>query len=253
MLKKSFLGLFSLSLVFTSSCDTNSVLGGIGNFNLKSLIVTKISSVNKVTVSANLKWDIVANSIYYELAKVKDGGSEIAIGDSKIDRNTTSFNDTNLEENSSYKYIIRAIDSNNKLIKKEETAIIKPINSSELKSVKINNLSAQPVTNTISRESNLSWSSVEGIDLYYPSIENDSNGKKVFGIFTKDTKFNVNDDKSPITPEEIIKQELPVLTGGMEKAVRHKFSVFTIKFNSPDIQKATAIGIRESEVFYIII
>jgi len=130
------------------------------------------------------------------------------------------------------------------LIKKEESITIKPINSSELKAVKITGLSSQPITNTISRETTLSWESVADVNLYYPSIENDSNGKKVFGIFTKDTKFNVNDDKSPVIPEEIIKQELPV---------RHKFSVFTIKFNSPDIQKSTAIGIRESEVFYIII
>jgi len=253
MLKKSILIFFGLSLMFLSSCGSNNPLGTSETFNLKSLTITKISSTNKVTVSANLKWNTVSNSAYYELSRIKNNGTEVPIGNSKINKDLTSFNDTNLEEFASYKYIIRAIDSNNKLIKKEETQLIKPINSSELKAVRINNLIPQPAVNPINRESNLSWTSVEDANLYYPSIENDSNNKKVFGIFTKNTKFSINDSNSPVVPEDIITQELPILTGGMEKAVRHKFSVFTIKFNNTDTKKATAIGIRESDVFYIIL
>lgn len=250
---KSLSGLLALSLftVFSVSCGPGSPLGG-SDFNFQGLMVTKILP-DKITVSSSLKWSPINGADHYELSRIQDNGAETGIGASKIPNSTVNFSDPNLQESSTYKYVIRAIDSNNKQITKSETLSIKPITSTDLKSAEIQDFLPPPAVNTITRETTLKWSSVPGTDLYYPSIINDASSKQIFGIFTKDSSVNINVTTSPFDPSELVKQEFPVLTGGLEKSVKHRFSVYTIRFDNPDPTKVTAVGLRQSKEVYLIL
>lgn len=255
--KVSFTGII-LSTLFISACVTPSpntstgtnIFGG-GGFNLKSLIVTKILT-DKTSVSSSLKWNVVSGADHYELSRVQDSGSEIILK-GIIPNNTLTYSDPNLKQDSSYQYIIRALDSRNKVIASEKTPSIKPISSNDLEATTITGLKPLPDTNRITRDTNLSWSSVPNVDLYYASITNDAIGKQILGIFTKNTTLNTNILSSPENPSDIIKLELPILTEGLAVSVQHKFSVYTIKFNDKVLEKATAIGIRQSPEVNLII
>lgn len=247
------LGLISLAVMTASCAVGNSTTGNVfgSSFGLKSLIVTKILT-DRTSVSSSLKWNTIGGADHYELSRSQDNGSEIVIR-AVIPNSTITYSDPNLKQDSSYQYIIRAVDSKNKLIASEKTQVIKPINSTDLQATQIQDLKALPDTNRITRETSLKWSSVPNVDLYYPAITNDATNKQIFGVFTKSTNVNINTVTSPENPSEIIKLELPVLTDGLAISVQHKFSVYTIKFNDKDIEKATAIGIRQSPEVNLII
>jgi len=244
---KKYLGILLIfsSIFSLNSCDKNTSLLGGNNFNLQALIVTKILP-ERTNVSATLKWSSIGGAAHYELYRKQDGGAEIPIGDSKITTEKTFFVDQNLKQDSEYEYIIHAINLNNKVIASGTVKNLKPITANELQPATITGLKVPPDVNVISRTANLSWSSVPGSDLYYSSIVNDQSGKQVFGMFTKETTININKG-SEFKPTELIQRELPLLDGGLANSVKHSFTVYTIKFNNPDAQKASAIGIRESE------
>ncbi len=246
-------GVLAVSLIGCSGPNNAPLFGG-NDLNLQSLMVTKILT-DRTAVSAALKWSPVSGADHYELARKQNGGGEVNIGPSKISKDILIYKDENLQENSSYKYIIRAIDSNNKVIQaiKGETEDIKPITSTDLQATEIKDLKLPPELNKITRDTTLSWSSVANTDLYYTSITNVSSSKQIFGIFSKETNVNINVASSPVNPPDIIKQELPILTGGLEKAVQHSFTVYTIKFNNPELNKATAIGLRQSKEVSLIL
>lgn len=257
-MKKGSLLIITSFTLFISSCvssNPNTTTGtnmfGGGGFNLKSLIVTKMLT-DKTSVSSSLKWNVVAGADHYELSRVQDNGSEVILK-GIIPNTTLTYNDPNLKQESSYQYILRAIDSRNKVIVSEKTPLIKPISSNDLQATEITGLRPLPDTNRITRETNLSWSSVPSADLYYASITNDAIGKQILGIFTKSTTLNTNVLNSPENPSDIIKLELPILTEGLAVSVQHKFSVYTIKFNNKELEKATAIGIRQSPEVNLII
>ena len=239
-------------LILAASCATTptSTLGG-SDFNLKGLIVTKILT-DRTSVSSSLKWNQVGGADHYELSRVQDSGSEIVIR-AVIPNATVSYSDPNLKEDSSYQYVIRAVDAKNKLISSGKTELIKPISSTDLQATQIADLKPLPDINRITRETTLKWSSVNNVDLYYPAIVNDSVNKQIFGVFTKNNTINLNSISSPENPSEIIKLELPILTDGLAISLQHKFSVYTIKFNNKEVDKATAIGIRQSPEVNIII
>jgi hypothetical protein len=248
--------IISFFIIFSSACASNTpnngtnIFGG-GGFNLKGLIVTKILT-DKTSVSSSLKWNTIGGADHYELSRIQDNGSEVVIR-AVIPSNTTIYNDPSLKQDSSYQYILRAVDSKNKLIASEKTSSIKPISSNDLESTEITDLKPLPDSNRITRETNLKWSSVPNADLYYASITNDAVNKQIFGVFTKSNSINTNTLTSPENPSEIIKLELPILTDGLAISVQHKFSVYTIKFNNKDVEKATAIGIRQSPEVNLII
>lgn len=247
--------LFSLTALTISACTTPGATNGSGIFggslSLKSLMTTKITP-DRTNVSATIKWNGVGGVEHYELARIENGSGEVSIGPSKITNTTLTYSDSNLNENSSYQYKIYAIDANNKTVASQTTEAIKPINSTDLKSTDI--LDLKPgITNTITRGTTLKWSSVADTDLYYVDIVNDSTSNQIFGMYTKDTSINIDTMASPQTPSELITQQLPILNGGLAKSVKHKFSVYTIKFNNTDITKATAIGLRQSQEIDIII
>jgi hypothetical protein len=246
-------GILAFSIAGCSGPNNSPLFGG-NDLNLQGLMVTEIL-IDRTAVSSALKWSPVSGADHYELSRKQNGGNEVNIGPSKISKDVTSYSDLNLQENSSYKYIVRAIDSNNKVImaQKGETEDIKPITSTDLQASDIQGLSFPPELNKITRDATLKWSSVVNSDLYYASIINVSSSKQIFGVFTKETSVNINLASSPINPPDIIKQKLPILTGGLEKAVQHSFSVYTIKFNNAELEKATAIGLRQSKEVSLIL
>jgi len=254
MIKKNKALIFSVfTMTVVSSCSSPGSTGVFGgnNFNLKSLIITKILT-DKTSVSSTLKWTGISGADHYELSRVQDNGSEIIIK-SIIPNNTLTYNDQNLKQDSSYKYVIRAVDVKNVLLKSETTESIKAISSTDLQAAQIEDLKPLPEINRITRETNLKWSSVNNADLYYPSIVNDAVGKQIFGIFTKNNTVNLNTVTSPENPADNVKLELPILTDGLAISLQHKFSVYTIKFNNKEMDKVTAIGIRQSPEVNIII
>jgi len=253
---KAIMSFAALGMMVISSvgCGPNTPgsLGG-SDFGLQALMVTRINT-DGTSVSSTLKWNQIGGADHYELARTQNGSStEVNIGSSKILNTATSYSDANLQQTASYKYIIRAIDANNKVISKGETEEISPITSTDLQAAEIQDMKFPPDSNTVSREANLKWSSIANSDLYYASIVNNSTSKQIFGVFTKETTVNINATSSPINPPDLIKQELPILTGGLEKEVRHKFNVYTIKFNNTDLTKATAIGLRQSREVLLIL
>ena len=255
IINKSRISIFSaVILSIATSCaspTSNTGIFGGSDFNLKSLVVTKILP-DRTSVSASLKWNPISGADHYELSRVQDSGTEVNIK-SVIPNATLTFNDANLRQESSYQYIIRAVDSKNKLISTGKTETIKPISSTDLPATQILDLKPLPDSNRITRETNLKWSSVDNVDLYYPAITNDASGKQIFGVFTKNNTINLNTVSSPENLSDIIKLELPILTDGLSISVQHKFSVYTIKFNNKELEKATAIGIRQSPEVNIII
>jgi hypothetical protein len=230
--------------------NTTPLFGG-SDFNLQALMVTRINT-DRTTVSSTLKWNPIGGADHYELSRIQNQGAEINIGPSKIANSTLAYSDQNLLEDVPYKYVIRAFDSINKQISKSETAEIKPITTSDLKASQILGLKPPPDSNTVFSDVNLTWSTVENSDMYYASVVNNLTNQQVFGVFTKQPGVNLNISESPVSPPVLIRQELPIKIGGLEKEVRHKFTVYTIKFNNTDLNKATAIGLRQSnEVFLI--
>ncbi len=248
--------LISMSILSLASCSgtptgTNNTTYNGSNFGLKALIVTKILP-DRTNVSSSLRWNGIGGADHYELSRIQDNGTKIGIGPTKITNTTLTFSDSDLKENSSYQYSIDAVDSNNRLISSDKTGNIMPINSTNLQATTIFDLKLNE-TNSINRDTTIKWSSVADVDLYYTSISNDSTSKQIFGVFTKNTSVNLNLATSPENPPQLIKDQLPIFTNGLEPAVRHRLSVYTIKSDNKDFEKATAIGIRQSTEVKIII
>jgi hypothetical protein len=248
-------GLIALGViaVSTASCGPSNAppLFGGNDFNVQGLMITRINT-DLTTVSASLKWNPISGSDHYELSRIQNSGAETPIGPTKIANTTTTYADLNLQQDVPYKYLIRAFDSNNRQITKGETGEIKPITATDLQATEITGFNPPPASNTVTSDINLKWSTVANADLYYANIVNNLTNKQVFGVFTKEPGINLNVGSSPINPPDIIKQELPILTLGLEKEVRHKFTVYTIKFNNADLNKATAIGLRQSKEVLLI-
>lgn len=240
------LGIIAISSTGCNPSNTPPLFGGGSDFNLQGLMITRINT-DSTSVSSTLSWNQISSAKHYELSRIQDNGSETNIGPSTIDYNITTYLDVNLQQDLPYKYIIRAYDANNKQILKSETSQIKPISALDLKATEIQGLKPPPDSNTVASDINLKWSTVENTDLYYASIVNNLTNEQVFGVFTTDSNVNLNVSTSPKNPSEIIKKVLPIYTNGLQKEVRHKFTVYTIKANNADIDKATAIGIRQSK------
>lgn len=236
-----------LSITFACSqpTATPSVL------TLQGIMLTKVMP-DKTTITSRLQWNSVWGVSYYEVVRVENG-KEVNVSTPKVPTSTLSLvdNATTLTETGEYKYIVRAIDANNKLISQGETGKLKPIGSNILPKVEIQNLKPLPEVNTVSRLENITWSSSSPVDLFYSEIVNASNNKQIFGVLTKDATINLNINGSPILPTGILKDELQILTNGMEKGVEHKFSVYSIKYDNKE--KPTSVGIRKSEEFKLMI
>lgn len=245
-MKKSVSFLLSTAMIaLSTSCapptSTPSTL------SLQSIIMTKILP-EKTTVSTRLKWSDVWGAKYYEIARSQDGAKEIEVSSNLT---TSAFNDENLKEGSTYKYTVRAIDGNNRLVSQSQTTELKSISSVELKEPEIKDLKSRPETNTVDRLATLSWSSVAGADLYYASITNKVNNKPIFGVYTKDTNINININASPEKPLDLLALEMPVLINGMEKDIKHAFAIYTIKFDNKE--KPTSIAVKKSQEFDLIL
>jgi hypothetical protein len=237
--------ILSISFACTQPTATPSVL------TLQGVMLTKVMP-EKTTITSRLQWNSVWGVNYYEVVRVENG-KETNVATPKVPTSTLSLLDssTSLTETGEYKYIVRAIDANNKLISQGETGKLKPIGSNVLAKVDIQNLKAFPEVNTVSRLENITWSSSTAADLYYPEIINSTTNKQIFGVLTKDPTINLNINGSPILPTGILTQELPMLTNGMEKGVEHRFSVYSIKFDNKE--KPTSVGIRKSDEFKLMI
>ena len=219
----------------------------VKNFTLSSTMFTTIDENGASSISANLLWPTLAGIQYYKLVRKVDSQSETTIGPSNIANTETSFEDKEgLVETSSYTYILKAYDKNDKAIdgSRQETAALKPIGSKDLPVATIN----PPKDNKITDETTFSWSTAQGADLYYAQLRDPKTNELRFGVFTdaKTTSIALSAKDSQIKdlPATLLKKFPIEVKKGIQQYSSYKFSVVTIKTDSGDVKTAKSIGVR---------
>ena len=248
----TLLSLIGLIVTIISGCSSPTGFTiDVKNFTLISTMFTTIDENGNSAISTNLLWPTLAGISYYKLTRKTDDQSETTIGPSQIPNTGTSFEDKDgLVETSSYTYVIKVYDKNDKVIDgtQRETAALKPLSAKDLPPVAS---IIPPEDGKITDEITFSWRPSEGANLYYAQLKDPKTNELRFGVYTdaQTTSISVGARKSPVSdlPATLLKK-LPIETRkGIQQYSSYKFSVIAIKTDSDNVIVSNAIGLRYSD------
>ncbi|MFN8671787.1 MAG: hypothetical protein U0457_06825 [Candidatus Sericytochromatia bacterium] len=216
----------------------------IGSLDLKAVALTKID-LDKITSQSKIKWNLVSGAEYYELARIENG-KEIILNSNKKSKDINFYIDNDIKMNSKYKYRLYALDINNKPISKGETSEIVTFSTSDIQEPELTNYNLIE-KNKVSREEKMKWLKNPNVDFYYSIVKDTKNNKQIFGVFSKDSTVDLNTYVPDIT-FDFFNTEIPIIVkNGFELNNDYKFSVYSIKTNSKEIDKINSMIMKQSK------
>ena len=220
----------------------------VKNFSLSSAMFTEIDQNGNASISTTLASNPLVGIKYYKLQRKVNDGDVSTIGPTEMANTEMSYTDAGLQDSSSYSYIIKAYDVNNKEVdgSRKETDKLTPIGK-DLPDSTV----TPPSNNKITDESSFSWSTAQGVEYYYAQLT-DVNGEVILGAYTDSntTSIALNTKTSPVAETSLSKALLtkfPIVTNkGIKEGMCYTFKIITIKSDTGDIKTAKAIGVRKS-------